>query len=202
MKPAIATSRLDQRGMVLISSLLLLLVVTILAVSMFRSFGVQEKIAGNIREKQRAVHAAISAQEWAEFWLSSGNNALSNMVSCGGSAVVAASWTSTQICANDLMTSVTASVTTVPWKIGGQEVGFTYNPGPMQVSTTGGLTSYGQATFYDLPRFYISNMGASALGANREVFRIDSWSYGGSSSTVTVIESTYEILVTSHNPTL
>ncbi|MGB6309570.1 MAG: PilX N-terminal domain-containing pilus assembly protein, partial [Steroidobacteraceae bacterium] len=51
------------------SSLLLLLVVTIIALSMFRSFGIQEKIAGNMREKQRALQAATSAQQYAETWL-------------------------------------------------------------------------------------------------------------------------------------
>ena len=58
-----------QRGVVLVSSLLLLLVVTIMALSMFRSFGIQEKVAGNMREKQRALQAAESAQEFAEQWL-------------------------------------------------------------------------------------------------------------------------------------
>ncbi len=43
-----------QGGMVLISSLLLLLVVTILALAMFRTMGLAEKISGNVREKQRA----------------------------------------------------------------------------------------------------------------------------------------------------
>jgi len=43
--------RSPQRGMVLITALLLLIVVTILAVGMFRSFGLDEKIAGNTREK-------------------------------------------------------------------------------------------------------------------------------------------------------
>ena len=37
-----------QRGMVLVSSLLLLVVVTILAIGLFRSFGLDEKIAGSI----------------------------------------------------------------------------------------------------------------------------------------------------------
>ena len=55
-----------QHGMALISGLLVLVVVTILAVSMFRSFGMQARIAGNTREKQRALHAAESAQEYAE----------------------------------------------------------------------------------------------------------------------------------------
>jgi len=44
-----------QRGVALISSLLLLIIITILRFSMFRSFGTQEKIAGNLREKRRAL---------------------------------------------------------------------------------------------------------------------------------------------------
>ena len=62
-----------ERGMALITGLLLLLVVTIIAMSMFRSFGMQEKIAGNTREKDRALNAAISAQQYAESWLLSGS---------------------------------------------------------------------------------------------------------------------------------
>ena len=50
-----------QHGIVLIASLLLLLVITILALAMFRSMGLGEKIAGNVREKQRALHAAAVA---------------------------------------------------------------------------------------------------------------------------------------------
>ena len=52
----------SQSGIVLVSSLLLLLVVTIMALSIFRSFGIQEKIAGNTRDKQRALQVAMSVQ--------------------------------------------------------------------------------------------------------------------------------------------
>jgi type IV pilus assembly protein PilX len=72
LQRAIFAVRAAERGMVLISSLLLLLVVTILAVAIFRNYGMEEKIAGNTREKQRALHAAESAQQYAEWWLSSG----------------------------------------------------------------------------------------------------------------------------------
>jgi type IV pilus assembly protein PilX len=182
-----------QRGMVLVTSLLLLLVVTLLAVAMFRSFGVQEKIAGNVREKQRALNGAASAQQWAEYWLSTGGNALSSEVACSG--VVATTWATAAICTNDLHTVVDNGVSAVPWKIGGAPVGFTYNSGTMTASTTGGTD-----TFYQLPQFYISDLGHSGAGANREIFRIDAWSYGGTTSTVTVIESAYEIVVTSYVP--
>jgi type IV pilus assembly protein PilX len=58
--------------MVLVTALLMLVVVTLLAVSMFRSFGLDEKIAGNVREKQRALSAAETAEEYAEWWLANG----------------------------------------------------------------------------------------------------------------------------------
>jgi type IV pilus assembly protein PilX len=64
-----------QPGFVLVSSLLLLLVVTIMALSIFRSFGVQERIAGNIREKNRALQAAVSTQEYGEWWLANQSSA-------------------------------------------------------------------------------------------------------------------------------
>jgi len=67
--------RFGQKGVVLISSLLLLLVVTIMALSMFRSFGMQEKIAGNTREKQRALQAAVSTQQFAEWWIANKSQA-------------------------------------------------------------------------------------------------------------------------------
>ena len=64
----------NQRGVALVTSLLLLVIITILALSMFRSFGTQERIAGNLREKERALHAADSAQQYAEWWLLQSNN--------------------------------------------------------------------------------------------------------------------------------
>ena len=66
----------------LVSSLLLLLVVTIVALSMFRSFGIQEKIAGNMREKQRALQAAVTAQQFAEVWLANNGGNPSSAVAC------------------------------------------------------------------------------------------------------------------------
>src|ERR1700678_3801318 len=89
------------RGVLLISSLLLLLVVTIIALSMFRSFGIQEKIAGNMREKQRALQAAESAEVYAEVWLqNNGGSGLTPSVNC--SALLNANIGEGQICANVL----------------------------------------------------------------------------------------------------
>src|SRR6202034_1062168 len=63
----------NQRGIVLISSLLLLMIVTIFAITMFRSFGIQERIAGNTRDKERARGAAMTALQYAEWWITQNN---------------------------------------------------------------------------------------------------------------------------------
>src|SRR5580692_10607768 len=95
-------ARCAQRGVVLISSLLLLLVVTIIALSMFRSFGIQEKIAGNMREKQRALQAAVSVQQFAENWLS--QNATAVPVVCN--SLLNGKIGQGQICSNKLSAAV------------------------------------------------------------------------------------------------
>ncbi len=164
-----------ERGIVLVTSLLLLIVVTILALAMFRSFGLDEKIAGNVRDKQLALHAAESAQQYAEFWLASGN---------GGTSVVCNSMVASnvgQVCSNILPTIV-ADVASVPWTLAGVPIGVTYTPPNLNVTNA--------TTFSQTPVFYISNLGLSATGQGT-VYQIDAVGYGGSANTAAVVESTY-----------
>jgi type IV pilus assembly protein PilX len=182
-----------QRGVVLVSSLLLLLVVTIMALSMFRSFGIQEKIAGNMREKQRALQAAESAQQYAEVWLIN-NSATSAPVACA--AQLNANAAQGQICSNKLW-QVVPSVTTLPWQIAGTNVGVTYTPPNMHVQAASASTAN---TYISAPIFYISDAGASAdPSVPGEVFQIDAAGYGGNGNTVAVVESTYAVYTSSSN---
>ena len=48
-----------QRGIALITCLLLLVMLTLLAISMFRGYGLQQKLAGNTREEAVARRAAF-----------------------------------------------------------------------------------------------------------------------------------------------
>jgi type IV pilus assembly protein PilX len=189
-----------QRGMVLISSLLLLIVVTIIALSMFRSFGIQEKIAGNMREKQRALQAAVSAQQYAENWLSS--NATAVPVSCAN--LLNANIGQGQICSNKLSAAV-ADVTSVPWLVGGVPIGVTYLPPGMPVSATTSVSAANLAnpTYFATPSFYISDMGPSAdPNIPGEIYQVDAVAYGGTSTTAAVVESTYAVYTSSSNRTL
>jgi len=169
-----AHGRWFQQGMVLVTSLLLLIVVTILAVGMFRSFGLDEKIAGNVREKHRALNAAETAEEYAEWWLSSGNGTTG--VNCTTMMVAPQA----QVCSN-VMTN--AASLPMPWA-----VGVSYSPGAptaMNVTTAGG-----QGTYYYSPTFYISYLGLSPNGLG-SVYQIDAAGYAGSPDTAAVVESTY-----------
>lgn len=55
-----------QRGFALIASLLILVILTLLGVSMFSGVGLQERMAGNLRTKTRALDAANAALASAE----------------------------------------------------------------------------------------------------------------------------------------
>jgi type IV pilus assembly protein PilX len=180
-------NRLSQRGMALVSAMLLLIVMTILAIAMFRTFGTQEKIAGNTREKQRAIHSADSAEAFAEWYLSSqgGINATTG-TAC--TALVAATATGSQVCSSVLNTVVPAGdVSVVPWTNAGTPVGFTYTP-------TGMGTNGPQDSWYQSPRFYISYVSGfynSQTGVQSSSYLIDAAGWGGTPTSVSVVETSY-----------
>jgi type IV pilus assembly protein PilX len=180
-------NRLSQRGMALVSAMLLLIVMTILAISMFRTFGTSEKIAGNTREKQRAIHAADSAEAYAEWFLSSqgGINATAG-VAC--TSLLAATPTGNQVCSTQLSTVVPGGdVSVVPWTNAGAPVGFTYTP-------TGMSQTAGQDYWYQSPRFYISYVSSfynSQTGVQSSSYLIDAAGWGGTPTSVSVVETSY-----------
>jgi type IV pilus assembly protein PilX len=182
-----------ERGIALVTSLLLLIIITILALSMFRGFGTQEKIAGNIREKDRALHAAETAQQYAEWWLLQGANVALGATACVPPAV-SANTNPAQICNQTLQNALGLAANTPiinappPWTIG-----LTYTPPNM--STTPGVNGgpNGQdPPYFAAPGFYIADVGKASDGQG-EAYQIDAYGYGGSSTTIAVVESTYEV---------
>ena len=170
-----------ERGMALVSALLLLVVVTILGVGMFRSFGMQEKIAGNTRERERATHAAETAQTYAEWWLSS-NNGANATPGTDCSALTA-------LAVPTICTNVPTSVNITPWTLG-----VPYTPPNMTIASAGTVGAYISA-----PQYYISYLTGSynsTGGTQTNAYQIDAMSYGGNTSSVAVVESTYLVSVT------
>jgi Tfp pilus assembly protein PilX len=192
-----------QRGVALVSAMLLLIVMTILALYMFRGNGIQELIAGNIREKQRAIQTAEAAELYAEMWLATGGNGATD-VDCSGVTLVTwpnvAAWPNGSLACNSTLASrigAATSVTTVPWKVSGAgaEIGFEYFPGA--TTGTGDLnvqkTAPGADTYYQVPRFYI---GLLQSNGRQALYRIDAWNYASTPSTASVVESNYLVTCT------
>jgi type IV pilus assembly protein PilX len=178
-------SRALERGMALVSALLLLLVTTILAVAMFRSFGFLEVVGGNTREKQRALHSAESAQTFAEWWLtaSQGLNATTGKT-CGA---IVTDITKATVCSNALSIS---SAGTIPWT-----AGVSYVPPGLLTGSPGTVGNYSSG-----PVFYISFLGTTLAGpptyTTTNSYQIDALGYGGTTNSAAVAESTYNVSVT------
>lgn len=183
--------------MVLITSLLLLLILTMLALSMFRSYGVEERIAGNTRDKQRARSAAISAQQFAETWLSTNTPPLKT--TCAG---IVQSTGALPICD----TALADFTSPVPWATGVTYTQFTSNvvnsvSNVVKSSNATGDTAANAASYYASPMFYITDLGAlPGCAAGGEVYQIDALGYGGTASTVAVVESIYTVADPSCKP--
>ncbi len=185
-----------QRGMALITAMLLLVVVTIMALSMFRSYGVEERLAGNTRDKQRAINAAVSAQQYAESWLASGAAPASGVCPVG----LVPSSTSGEVCTPP---PAPIDFTVLPWTTGVTYTQFTSNAinGVSNVisatgtkdtlSALGVLT--GSASYVQAPVFYITDLGPNAGSPAGEVYQVDALGFGGQSNTVAVVESTFVI---------
>jgi type IV pilus assembly protein PilX len=167
----------QQRGMALITSMLLLVVVTVLALAMFRSYGTQEKIAGNVREKQRAFSAAISAQQYAEWYMTA--NTLPATIACGAGVIA-----TLQVC-----NAAAADFTVTPWATGTTFTQFTQNSGN-GVTNTVNSTTPGRDTYVRQPAFYITDLG-SAGGGTGEVYQVNAVGYGANDNSVAVVESTF-----------
>ena len=175
-----------ERGFALITSLLLLFIITILALSMFRGFATQEHIAGNLREKERALHAAVSAQQYAEWWLTQGNNSALGSVACTA-GTLNANASEGQICNT---TMLAANVTTVPWAIQTQYLPTGLCAPP--ATCTSGAGGTGDPPYFAEPAFYIADVGVAGDGAG-EAYQIDAYGYASAVGTVAVVESTYEV---------
>ena len=178
------TGHLHERGIALITALLILVVVALLAVSMYRGVGLQEKIAGNTLEKQRSLQAAQSALQYGEWWLSQGSGGTG--VACSG--VSNANNVSTMaVCSTPL---TPAAAATLPWA-----TRWDYTPPNMTQQAGGGLVGSSTGTANDvnyaaLPSLYIAYLGLGPDGKTM-LYQVTAAGYGGSTTTTSVVQSIY-----------
>lgn len=178
--------RATQRGFILVTGLLFLVVITLVAVAMFRGTGLMDRVSANARDKQRSFEAAQSALQYAEWWLSTtkpgtASSACSTLAS--GDTV-----SNIHVCSNAIQTDFLSATWTK---------GFTYTP-PNLTSLSGTGSAGGQVSsstdsdvnYFNLPGFYVTWLAFSATkGGN--VYQVTAYGYGGNTTTMTVLRSTY-----------
>ena len=169
-------TRHHQRGVVLITSLILLLVTALLALYMFGGFIQDEKISGNTREKARAVDAAYAALNQAEFWLGQPNNAYAGDWVTGASCSTSSS--EPVICSNAL-----DNPTALPWS-----VGVTPTLGAMTISAEGGVGTYATGT-----RYHIEYLGTVGSNPGAGMYRVTSTASGGNAAAVAVQQAVFQV---------
>ena len=187
-RPASA-ARQKQRGVALIASLIILLLMTIIGLSIMNGNRYFEKNAANTRDKQRALQAAQSALLYAEWWLNYGTNNV-DFQTC--STTVAP--TTLSICSVDPGTN-TANLSSIQW--------FSYTPGSMTSaasnSTSGGVVDSTSTTsdviYAQAPGIYINCISCGVpLSTGLSLYRITAIGYGGvggPNGTVAIVQSVY-----------
>ncbi len=173
-----------QRGFVLVTGLLFLVVVTLLAIALFRSSGLMERLSANSRDKQRAFESAQAALQYGEWFLGNGtSNAKSSCLAATGKTTA-----SMFVCSEALNTS-RDTIAAMAWAPNA----FTYKLPTMTVAAGGGLTSSGSDINYQaLPGVYIEDLGLMTDGKS-ELYQVTAYGYGGNADTLSIVRSTYKV---------
>ncbi len=160
-----------QNGFIIIASMLMLVVLTLIQLAMTRSYWIQEMMGGNSMEKARAVNAAQSALQNAEWWLLQNPSA--------NSATCAAGLLPPKAC------TTRASLTPSGSKPLAARVDYT--PSGMSVHSNGGAGNY-----YSQPGYHIQSLYSSPDGS-ANYYRVTAFGYGGNQYAIAVVQSLFQI---------
>ncbi len=180
-----------ERGFILVTGLLFLVVMTLLGLALFRSSGLLDRITANTRDKQRSFEAAQSAVQYSAWWLQSVG--AGSATSC--SANTASTTVSTlHVCSEALSTSLT-TIAGMAWA----DKAFRYPQPGMTVAAGGGMNTAGTDVNYSqAPGVYLESLGLSADG-NSTFYQSTAYGYGGDSYTVSVVRATFKRTAKSKN---
>jgi type IV pilus assembly protein PilX len=179
------TNTTNQRGYVMVLSMLILLIITVMSISMAKSFFLEEGMAGNLREKSRAFSAAQAALNYGEWYVA-------NHQGYGVACATPGQLTNATICSSSYPVSFNADASNITGTLNSALPFATYFLAPtsayLNLSTTGG-----KDTFYATPGLYIEFLGLDTTNSDY-IYRIDAYGYGGSQSTVSIVQSTFMTL--------
>jgi type IV pilus assembly protein PilX len=142
-----------------------------------------ERAAGNYREKQRSFQLAQTTLQYAEWWLLQGNG--TNPESCTTLVDANAAPSSVVSCSTIYSNTVFSSI---PWRTSASvDFGFQYTPPNVTISSAGGTNSYSLA-----PRFYIHSMGTDASNQFL-LYRVTAMARAGNDTSNSVLQSIFAV---------
>lgn len=193
---------MNQSGFILFITLIFTLLISVLGISMMKTFTTLEEISSSTREKTRANESAQSALYYAEWWLLSSSQSAAVNDSCSGSLATAPASAPT-ICSNALTngnavfdpnTTYIADTSTGslinPWSAFN-----IYKPLNMNISQSGGIDQNNMANYLKYPIFYIQKLGSPSITSKSgsTYYLITAMGFGGNKNEVSVMQSVYEL---------
>lgn len=164
--------------------LLLLLGASLVGIAMLRTSTLQERVAGNTREKQRAFEAAQAALRYGERWLDTGAGTAGP---CAGTLPI----TALQACTNPLgRASCLTTLAGARQDPGDWPARFEFTPAAMPVAAERGVAANGDIHYVAPPGLYIEAAGPSPDGRGL-LYCVTAYGRGGSASTLSVLRSIY-----------
>jgi type IV pilus assembly protein PilX len=200
------SARLLTRGYILITSLVFLLVLTLLGVALLTGVTLEETMAHNMREKQRAIAAASAAARGVENYLAQVPVLPIPGANPTASPTALTVYTPTAVSSLDLAANAswrpeagysiedTAGAPYATWPFNDPNV---YGTGVSVGGTTIEYAEAPQLIVQQLPTTPLTGDNLAAIGASYGVtpvpptYLITAWATGGSPHAVAVIQETY-----------
>lgn len=186
MKPSLTSiNKAHQRGAILIVSLLMLMVMTLIGITAVGTTTLEEKMAGNNRQRQLAFQAASSALREAETWLATNVRTVSQFETAFNGTPAELYWVR--------QPSPGDSVRAVPMDI---YDGNAWAAGNSQQPATSVVTGTQQPPRYVIE--YMGRIGEPPLDYNEPdhrqyAFRVTAIGWGTGNTTTYVAQSTFRI---------
>ena len=169
-------------GIALVTTLLIILVLSLLAISLFHSSTTQGKNAGSIAEHQRALRVAEDALRYGE-WLLVQPTAVADLPNC--TTVVDLDVTPTPTSCQNVL----AAPTNPPWP-----AGMVYTPRGMRVQAGGGLVqNQGDINYARRPMLYIHKLGVDPNNTGNTLYQVTAAGFGGRVDSVSVVQSVVSV---------
>lgn len=180
-------------GFALFTALIFLLVLTVIGVAMFGDVGQQQRMAGNLQQKYRALSAANSAVSVAQNYL---QTALATTADTSCTGLV----TAARVCLYGSLPDPAADTTWTGGSAVGVQLDGTNFSGVVNAAggTEGAYAAYPEYYIEKVPGIplvpgYSMGLGQQYGGGSppADLFRITGWGLGGNAGAVAVVQSLY-----------